>query len=160
MSSDSYEARVNLALQAIQNDNSLSLRAAAKIYRVSRTTLTGRRNGLAARRDISANSRKLTDLEEEAIVQFIIELYTRSFPPRLAGVEDMANQLLRARDQPPVGKLWAHNFVKRQPELRTRFARKYDHQRAKCEDSRVISEWFALVRNTKVKYGIVTARTG
>ena len=91
MSSDSYEARVNLALQAIQNDNSLSLRAAAKLYRVSRTTLTGRRNGLAARRDISANSRKLTDLEEEAIVQFIIELYTRSFPPRLASVEDMAN---------------------------------------------------------------------
>ena len=98
MSSDSYEARVNLALQAIQNDNSLSLRAAAKIYRVSRITLTRRRNGRIARRDISANSRKLTDLEEEAIIQFIIELYTRSFPPRLPSVEDIANQLLHARN--------------------------------------------------------------
>jgi hypothetical protein len=28
-------------------------------------------------------------------------------------VEDMANQLLRVRDASPVGKLWAHNFVKR-----------------------------------------------
>ena len=33
--------------------------------------------------------------------------------------------------------------------------RKYDYQRAKCEDPKVISEWFALVRNVKAKYGIV-----
>ncbi|KAL2018297.1 hypothetical protein VTK56DRAFT_1001 [Thermocarpiscus australiensis] len=67
----------------------------------------------------------------------------------------MANQLLRARDAPPVGQRWAYNFVKRQPELRTRYSRRYDYQRAKCEDPKVIGEWFALVRNTKAKYGIV-----
>ena len=32
--------------------------------------------------------------------------------------------------------------------------RKYDYQRAKCEDLKVIREWFALVYNIKVKYGI------
>jgi hypothetical protein len=82
----------------------------------------------------------LTDLEEEAIVQYILELCARSFPPRLCGVEDMANQLLRARDASDVGKRWAINFVKRQPDLRTRFSRKYDYQRAKCEDPKVIGE--------------------
>jgi len=54
-----------------------------------------------------------------------------------------------------VGVRWAYNFVKRQPELRTRFTRKYDYQRAKCEDPKVIREWFALVYNIKVKYGIL-----
>jgi len=67
----------------------------------------------------------------------------------------MANHLLRVQDAPPVGKLWAHNFVKRQPELRTRYSRRYDYQRAKCEDSKAIGEWFALVRNVKAKYGVV-----
>ena len=67
----------------------------------------------------------------------------------------MANHLLRIRDAPSVGKLWAHNFVKRQPELRTRYTRRYDYQRAKCEDPKVIGEWFALVQNVKAKYGIV-----
>ena len=67
----------------------------------------------------------------------------------------MANQLLRLRDAPPVGKLWAHNFVKRQPQLRTRYTRRYDYQRAKCEDPKVIGEWFTLVQNTRAKYGIV-----
>ena len=36
-----------------------------------------------------------------------------------------------------------------------RLSRKYDYQRAKCEDLKVISEWFALVYNTKAKYGIL-----
>ena len=36
-----------------------------------------------------------------------------------------------------------------------RFIRKYDYQRAKCEDLKVICEWFAFVYNVKVKYGIL-----
>jgi hypothetical protein len=72
-------------------------------------------------------------------------------------VEEMANQLLRARDAPPVGKRWASNFVKRQPELRPRFNRKYDYQRARCEDPVVILDWFRLIQNTITKYGIQEA---
>lgn len=155
MSLASYEARVNLALEAIRKDQNLSIRAAAKIYSVSDRTIRRRRDGSSARRDTVPNSRKLTQLEEEAIVQHVIELCTRSFPPRLRGVEDMANQLLHARDASPVGKNWASNFVRRRPELRTRFSRKYDYQRAKCEDPKVISEWFALVWNIRAKYGIL-----
>jgi hypothetical protein len=69
-------------------------------------------------------------------------------------VEDMANRLLEARDASRVGSRWASNFVKRRPELRTRFQRKYDYQRAKCEDPEVIRGWFELVQNTIAKYGI------
>ncbi len=155
MVSPSKEAKVILALKALQNNKNLSLREAAKIYNVSRTTLTQQRNGRTARRDLPANSRQLTDSEERAIIQYILELDTRAFPPRLCGVEDMANQLLRVRDAPPVGQLWAHRFVKCQPELRTRYSRRYDYQRAKCEDPKVVSEWFALVQNVKAKYSIV-----
>ena len=151
----SKEARVILALEAIRNDRKLSLRTAAKLYNVPESTIRHRRNGMPARRDIPANSRRLTDSEEKAIVQHVIELSKRAFPPRLASVEDMANQLLRVRDARPVGKLWAHNFVKRQPTLCTRWSRRYDYQRAKCEDPKVIGEWFALVQNVKAKYGIV-----
>ena len=115
MESTSYEARVILALEAIKNNEKLSVRAAAKIYNISHTTLYQRRRGRSSRRDIPANSHKLTELEERTIIQYILDLVTRSFPPRLSGVEDMANQLLRVRDAPPVGKNWASNFVKRQP---------------------------------------------
>jgi hypothetical protein len=69
--------------------------------------------------------------------------------PSTAGV------LAGAHDAPPVGKLWVHRFVNRHPELCMRRTRKYDYQRAKCEDPKIIGDWFALVRNTKAKYGIV-----
>ena len=132
------EARVILAVEAIQNNPKLSIRNAAKIYNVADRTIRRRLAGQPARRDCTANSKKLTQLEEEAIVRYIIELSERAFPPRLCGVEDMANHLLRERDAPPIGKLWAHRFVKRQPQLRTRYSRRYDYQRAKYEDPRVI----------------------
>jgi hypothetical protein len=46
------------------------------------------------------------------------------------------------------------NFVKRQPDLTTRFQRRYDYQRARCEDPIVLLNLFRLVQNTIAKYGI------
>jgi len=91
MSSASKEARVILALKALQDNEELSLRAAAKLYNVPVSTLGYRRAGRALRRDLPANSRKLTDLEEKAIVQYVIKLYKRAFLPRLYSIEDIAN---------------------------------------------------------------------
>ena len=148
------ERELNLAIQAIQNDPTLRPRAAARIYSVDHRKLARRLHGMRPRRDIPANSRKLTDLEESVLIRHILELATKGFPPLLSIVEDMANRLLATRDSPRVGTRWASNFVRRRPELRTRFQRRYDYQRAKCEDPEVIRGWFELVRNTIAKYGI------
>jgi hypothetical protein len=64
MGSPLKEARVLLALAAIQNNKKLSVLAAAKLYNVLETTLRRRRAGGHARRDLLANLRNLTDLEE------------------------------------------------------------------------------------------------
>ena len=66
----------------------------------------------------------------------------------------MANRLLRDRDIACVGKNWASNFVRRRPELKTVFSRKYDYSRALCEDTKLIQGWFSLIHNTIAKYGI------
>jgi hypothetical protein len=34
----------------------------------------------------------------------------------------------------PVGEKWASNFVKRHDDLQSKWNRKYDYQRALCED--------------------------
>ncbi|KAH7472031.1 hypothetical protein FOMA001_g13641 [Fusarium oxysporum f. sp. matthiolae] len=154
MPQPSNEARILLALQALQNNPKLSLRRAAKIYEVGFGTLRNRQNGIQSRDAWVPKSRRLTDLEEQIIVQFLLDLDSRGFPVRLRFVEEIANSLLADRDALPVGKRWAHNFVKRQPELKTRLFRRYDYQRAKCEDPTIIRGWFRLVQNTIVKYGI------
>ncbi|KAM5527127.1 transposase [Fusarium oxysporum f. sp. phaseoli] len=154
MSQHSDEARTLLALQALQNNPKLSIRRAATIYEISEPRLRRRRNGIQSRYDSIPNSRRLSDLEEQIIVQFVLDLDSRGFPSRLRFVEEMANSLLADRNASPVGKRWAHNFIKRQPELKTRLFRRYDYQRAKCEDPTIIRDWFRLVQNTIIKYGI------
>ena len=68
MTLQSYENKVLLAIEALQNNPKLSLRAAAEIYEVNRMTLTRHRAGQPAQRDIQPNSIKLTKSEEEAII--------------------------------------------------------------------------------------------
>jgi hypothetical protein len=154
MSQPNYEANLNLALQALQGNPKLSIRRAAEIYTVNRNTLRRRQQGVQSRCDTMPNSRKLSELEEDTLLEFIIDLDSRGYPPRLRGVEEMANRLFDDRDAPHVGARWAMNFVKRQPLLRIRFQRRYDYQRAKCEDPTIIRNWFRLVQNTIAKYGI------
>ena len=157
MESTSTESRLILAIEAIKINPERSIRAIAKIYNIPRATLIYRMNGRRARQDVRTNSLKLTELEENAVLKYILDLDMRGFPPRLADVGDMANILLADRDAGRVGKHWASNFVKRQPELQTRFTRAYDYQRALCEDPKKIDAWFALVRNMRAKYGIQDA---
>ena len=71
----------------------------------------------------------------------------------------MADKLLGDRNGKPVGKNWVDNFIKRTPELRTRWSRAYDRQRAACEDPAVIQPWFTLVQLIKAKYGIADEDT-
>ena len=80
-----------MALKAIQSNKKLSLRAAAKLYNVPETTLRHQRNGIPTRRDSPANSKKLTQSKEEAIVKYILDLVKRAFLPRLYSIEDIAN---------------------------------------------------------------------
>jgi hypothetical protein len=67
----------------------------------------------------------------------------------------MANRILADRNSGRVGKNWASNFVRRQPELRTRFNRGIDYQRVLNENLDVYNAWFRLVRNIIDKYGII-----
>jgi hypothetical protein len=111
MSQPSKEARVILALQALQKDLELGIQRAAEIYEVNRNTLSNRKNGRQSRRDTMANSRKLSKLGEKTVLQYALDLDSRRFPCRISVIEDMANRLLASRNVSPVGKHWAINFI-------------------------------------------------
>ncbi|ESZ97150.1 hypothetical protein SBOR_2463 [Sclerotinia borealis F-4128] len=133
----------------------MSRQSAAKLYNVPETTLRNRMNSLTPLQEYRPPTQKLTKLEEEVILQYILDIDIQGFAPRLSGVEDIANDILDTREAHYVGKLWAHRFVQHWPELKTRFNRVYDFQRALCEDPKLIEGWFRLVSNMQAKYGIL-----
>lgn len=156
--SSQTEGRMILALQAYHNHNMPSLRAAAKAYDVSLTTLQRRHQGVLSRADAPANSSKLTPTEEKVLVQKVLHQSAQGFPPQHGVVRDMANIILKSKNPSTpqtVGTNWVTKFVKRHPELQSVYNRKFDYQRAECEDPGVIGLWFKLVQDTVSKYGVL-----
>ena len=123
----SNEADLLLALEALMRGQFRSVREAASVYNVPASTLRSRIAGTRARPDCQPNLKKLTEIEEEVIVGFVLELDSRGFPPSLNIIREMGNKLLAARGAGKVGKLWPHNFVKRTESLTTRFNQPYDY---------------------------------
>ena len=67
------ESRLLLAINAIQSTPKLSIRRAAKLYNIPRSTLQARMAGRVAKYD-SHNARSiLTVTEEEVIVQYVLD---------------------------------------------------------------------------------------
>jgi hypothetical protein len=149
------EGDITLAILDITSGQIKSEKRAAEVYNVPRTTVQDRRAGRRTRRDCEPNSKRLTPIEEQVIVERILEESSRGVPPSNVNVRDMADRLLKERGGKPVGKNWVDNFVKRTPELTMRWTRPYDRQRALCEDPAVIQPWFSLIRSVKAKYGIL-----
>ena len=97
METQSKEARMTLAIDAMRKSPNLSLRSTARTYRVPYSTLSTRINGHTALSERRPASHKLTEIEEEVLIRYILDLDSRGFAPRLAGVEDIANLLLKSR---------------------------------------------------------------
>jgi SPX domain protein involved in polyphosphate accumulation len=69
----------------------------------------------------------------------------------------MANILLAQRGSTPtqtVGEKWVYNFINQHNKIKTQFSRRYNHQRAKYKDLKIIQEWFNHVQITIMQHGI------
>src|SRR6266566_954991 len=103
MASTSNESQLQYALQTFERDPQLSIRKVARLYNIPRTTLSTRINGRSTHEDTIANSQKLTTLKEKVVVQEVLDLDSRRFPPRIRNVEDIANRLLTTYDTTYIG---------------------------------------------------------
>jgi len=144
-----------LAAQAYKRGDFQSYTAAANAYDVPRSTLHTRVTGVQQKRGSIAKNRLLTPTEEETLYKWITSMDLRGMPPTAAAVRSMASLLIAEHRKPAtVGQKWVRNFIARNPTLKSRYNRKYDYQRAKCEDPELIRDWFQRVQRTKAEYGI------
>ena len=153
------QGRISLASQSIQKQQIKSQRKAARLFNISRSTLYDRLQGSQPQALANAKKRKLSPTEEQSLVQWILDLDRRGFPPHIIDVRRMADALLAARGQDPpstpVGKKWVSRFIQSQPELQTKWSRRLNSQRAQYEDPAIIAAWFKLVEEIRQTYGVL-----
>ena len=152
------EGRLELAIQAYQRGEIRSYTKAAATYDIPRNTIKRRISGVPPQRGSISKNRLLIPTEEESLVQWVLSLDRRGMPPRIAVVRDMAQLLLTKRGgsntPSQVGIHWVQRFINRHNELKSKYSRKHDYQRAQTEDPDLIRKWFKHVQNTIAEYGI------
>jgi hypothetical protein len=151
------EGRIVLAISVLKKNEIRNISEAARVYNIPRTTLRRRLDGHIFRAEARANGHKMTQNEEESLIKWILSMDQRASAPRPSHIREMANILLSKRGSTTaqtVGEKWVYNFINRRDEIKTRFFRRYNHQRAKCEDPKIIQEWFNRVQITIMQHGI------
>ena len=159
MSEVSKEEQMKAAIKAFNEGKFQSKSACACVFDVPSQTLMKRLNGVTSRKESLANGRKLSDIEENTLSRWILDMSQHGLPLQLSSVHYFAQLLLSAQLKLPqkatIGELWVNQFIKHHPELKSKYTRQYDYQRAKCEDPDLIKGWFSCVQETILKYGIL-----
>ncbi len=118
------EGRLRLAISVLQAHKNLRVRRVSALYNTPRSTLQDRLAGALPQAAANAKKRKLSLLEEQSLVRWILDLDRRGFPAQIIDVRRIADVLLQARGQDPppqpIGKNWVSRWVNSQAELQTK----------------------------------------
>lgn len=161
ISRDEARDRLKEAVQAYEEgEGSLSISQAVRLYGVSKTTLY---NGIHGRRDQASygvTKQRLTPEEEESIENWILDIQSWGFPPRISQLLEMAEELLQARgDYKALGLNWTSGFLTRNPMLQSKYSRTLDQERFLAQDPVIIQQWFDFYPSIKAEYGILDEDT-
>ena len=152
------EKRMKLAVEAFNKGQFQSKTACAKAFDVAPRTLMYHLNGMVPWHEKTANCQKLSELEEDTLSRWILDMYQRGLPLQISDAHYLAQLLLSAWLKTPekatIGELWVNCFIKCCPELKSKYTHQYDHQHAKCEDPELIKSWFICVHEIIQKYSI------
>ena len=132
-SDSKYETRLNKAIEALNRPNPVSIRSAAHLYGVSKTTLGNRYFERAKPRNQAHVAQQLlTEEEEIELVKWTQRLDKIGIPPRLPHLHEMVAALLRKRSTATItipGQHWITRFLDRHPAIASRFAGRIDQER-------------------------------
>ena len=125
---DAREFAISQALSDLSAGIYTSRRAAARAYGVPKSTLRNRLGGATNSTLSHQHQQRLTPLQEDFLVDWILDEDTRACPLSHARVREMANRILRMNgDTQLVGKLWLSHFVRRQPRIASIVGRKLEN---------------------------------
>ena len=132
MDCSTHNARINLAVADLHQQEKPNFKATARKHAVNSTTLKRRYQGRQLSKQAASSEYRqcLTFAQEETLIGLINSLTDRGLPPTSQIVRNLAQEMIGR----PVGKNWTGDFVKRyKNRLRSLYLRNIDSQRIKAE---------------------------
>ena len=152
------EARIANAIQALEDDKSLSLRAASVRFGIPRTTLRNRQlENTKPRNKAHEEQQVFTEEEESEIEQWVQQLDDIGIPPRVSHVYEMARRITKHQNTNAtkiIGEHWITRFLDRHPDIACKFACRINHEREAATQPAAIKSFFDRLSEVKSRYRI------
>ena len=139
-------------------ENRISIRKAAKLFDIPRTTLRDRLSGRIHIDTVITKLPLLSQLEEVKLANHIKTMasysygYTRQECVNLAS--DMAVQVGKRTKEQPLTLKWMRGSLKRWPELQVLKPRGLEHSRAKLTPKTTVDKYFENLERCLSKHGL------
>lgn len=156
----SKEERIQLAVDArYAGKGAISQRAAARQFGVESSTVNDRikrkaRPAIQFHQDRQA----LHPAEEASFAEWIRKMQRWNWPTRVEQVRYMAEEILKENGSgiQMLSLDWPMRFVKRHPDLKTKFVPPIDKDRVLAQDPRFLAHWFQLYQELCLEHSIKT----
>ena len=131
-----------------ENPKKNTIRQAAVRYGLKRSTLHDRLHGRKSRAEVSQLKQKLYPAEEKLLVVAILAYFDLGFPVRVRQLKSWALCVLQLRNPHTriLGKNWVSRFLKRHPEIGTRWRQTMDRVRVRAANPESINAFSQKVR--------------
>ena len=129
---------------------SLSIRRAHRDFDVPKSTLSDRYNGTPTRQESHHHERRLTNAQEDVLVQWIKAHGRRGVPLSASTITDHASIL--AGEQ--IGPSWHGRFMERHPDLKTRWTWGLEKCRATNLNRPTVNNFYDIYDDLITKYNI------
>jgi hypothetical protein len=155
------EADIQAAIQAFQNEEHQSIRAAARAFSVPYHTLRHRLAGRTSRSHSHESAQILSNAEEQTLVRWISRLCRTGFPASPKLVVEMAEEVRRSRCQlsqsppsalRPIGEHWIDRFRTRHPEIKGTWTRQIESARHAAVNTDTVKTWFDAVTELRIQH--------
>ncbi|KAI1003419.1 hypothetical protein K3495_g4787 [Podosphaera aphanis] len=149
------ESAIRDALQKIESDKILSIRAAAEFYGIPESTFRHRQRGGENHEDGHEPPQRLSNQQEEHLAKWILRLDFGGYPPSHAHAREMAVQILKLNsDHALLGKKWLSNFMQRNPEVFICIGRSIEASRIDGTHPDLLSEFYTHFRELQSRYNV------
>lgn len=151
------EDRIQLAIKAISEagykpdgNPHVSVRKAASIYQVPRSTLGDRMKGLPTRAEAHADQRALSAAEEEVLVNWAKALGHRGVPLTYETLTNYAAEI----SGKSIGESWPKRFLARHPDLKVKATTSLEKCRAKALNKTAVDGFYDILEQVVQEYQI------
>ena len=144
-----------LAVDAVMKDG-LSVRRAAEVYNVPKSTLGDRISGRVLPGSVSGPVRYLSDREEDELIHFLLECASIGYPWSCLEVIAIVQRSCNRRGMNKVvSHGWWEAFCRRHRNVTLRVVAPLSLSRAKASDVAVIDKYFDMLEATLLEYDLL-----